>query len=441
VQVDKMGEIEDTGENIQQMEKNTGENIQKMEESDQNKYTPTTGSNNSLELADSELGSSMTSIPAGVIIVDPREVISSSTLAILDLDSSDHPENGGRRRSSVHSMSAKGRSKGKCDNFKGILLALLSTFTYSLSTVLLKILINRSNYHPFTVSVWRFQGMVIPSIFILARHLFVNRKNKKGTIWNSIFPVTNSRKALVFIIALILIRSVVSASSIVLQNYAVGLLNLADASVIVYSFPVFVIFMAHFILKERADLCAVFIAIFTFMGVVVVARPPLIFGDDDGFNEDTLKGTLFAVGSMLLFSVVYIIMRYLRDIHYSIIILVYGIVATIECVFLAWNAGVLDIPHGSEEWALAAGLILFTFLGQTLFVISLQFEQAGPVALMQTTDVIFSFINQFVFLQVVPDEISIGGALIVVTGVSLTTLRKWAKTLPEESRIRKYLFV
>jgi len=85
---------------------------------------------------------------------------------------------------------------------------------------------------------------------------------------------------------------------------------------------------------------------------------------------------------MLLATVVIIILRFLREVHYSIVTISYGILGSIECVTLAAIYGVLELPHGAHEWTLAVGLILFTFLGQTFLILALKFEQAGPVSLL-----------------------------------------------------------
>jgi hypothetical protein len=82
---------------------------------------------------------------------------------------------------------------------------------------------------------------------------------------------------------------------------------------------------------------------------------------------------------MLLATVVIIILRFLRDVHYSIVTALYGVLGSIEFVSLAAVYGVLQLPHGAHEWALAVGLILFTFLKQTFLILALKFEQADPV--------------------------------------------------------------
>jgi len=52
---------------------------------------------------------------------------------------------------------------------------------------------------------------------------------------------------------------------------------------------------------------------------------------------------------------------------------------------------------------LAIALGVIAFFGQSLFTIALKFEDAGPVALLRTSEVIFTFMWQIMFLAEIPD--------------------------------------
>ena len=66
-------------------------------------------------------------------------------------------------------------------------------------------------------------------------------------------------------------------------------------------------------------------------------------------------------------------------------------------------------------------------------------EQAGPVAIARTADIVFAFFWQVLFFNEIPNRYSIGGALLVTSSVLLTGLRKWAISLPESSSAKKSL--
>lgn len=63
-------------------------------------------------------------------------------------------------------------------------------------------------------------------------------------------------------------------------------------------------------------------------------------------------------------------------------------------------------------------------------------EQAGPVAIARSSDIVFAFVWQVWFFSEVPNWYSVGGAVLVMASVLLTALRKWAISLPEGSSLR-----
>lgn len=84
-------------------------------------------------------------------------------------------------------------------------------------------------------------------------------------------------------------------------------------------------------------------------------------------------------------------------------------------------------------------LALFSFGGQILLTLALQMEQAGPVAIARSADIVFAFIWEIIFFNEIPNKYSVGGAILVTSSVLLTGLRKWAISLPETSSVRKSL--
>ena len=65
--------------------------------------------------------------------------------------------------------------------------------------------------------------------------------------------------------------------------------------------------------------------------------------------------------------------------------------------------GVLELPRTGLDWILAVSLAVLAFAGQSFFTQALKYEEAGPVSLIRTSEVIFTFIWQAIFLSVAPD--------------------------------------
>lgn len=247
---------------------------------------------------------------------------------------------------------------------------------------------------------------------------------------------------------ILLLRCFVGTTGLMLSFYAFRHMPLADASVIIFSTPVFVAVFANLFLKEPCSLFNTFTIFLTLFGVVLITRPPLIFGDavpsliDDQVAEHdrhNVWGPIASIASTLFGANAYVTLRALKGIHFSVIMTNFGAFALCYTMIVSWFLGVLCWPYCNSDRWLVVALGVFSFLGQILLTISLQLEEAGPVAIARSADIVFAFIWQILFFKEIPNIYSVIGALIVTTSVVLTGLKKWSQTLPRESIVRKRL--
>lgn len=277
---------------------------------------------------------------------------------------------------------------------------------------------------------FRFVGVLLPAIPIL--------------IYNqqTVFP---KGKRLILVL-----RCFVGTTGLMLSFYAFRHMPLADASVIIFSTPVFVAIFARLFLKEPCGLFNVATVILTLIGVVLITRPSAIFGNsipsltDEQINDieqnaNGVWGPVSALLSTLFGASAYVTLRALKGLHYSVVMTNFGAFALIYTMIVTWSVDAMCWPYcGSERWLVIA-LGLFSFMGQILLTISLQIEQAGPVAIARSADIVFAFIWQIMFFKEVPNGYSIAGAILVTSSVVLTGLKKWTQSLPRESSVRRRL--
>ena len=76
-------------------------------------------------------------------------------------------------------------------------------------------------------------------------------------------------------------RVVLGVVSFGFYIYSLTLLPLSEASVLNMTVPVTAGIFAALILKEKYDLSLFLITIFSFMGVVMIAKPSFLFGDHE----------------------------------------------------------------------------------------------------------------------------------------------------------------
>lgn len=307
--------------------------------------------------------------------------------------------------------------------YLGLILATISSLFFSLCSVIVKWLVH---VHPMELAACRFVGVLLPTIPII--------------LWRNehLFPA--GKRLMLFL------RSVVGTTGLMLSFYAFRYMPLADASVVVFSVPVFVAIFACLFLKEPCGLFSVITVTLTLIGVVLITRPPFIFGSsipslasEQSNSPSNLWAAVAAFSATLFGANAYVLLRALKGLHFSVIMTNFGAFALIQTLGVSWELGALCWPQCGIERVLVVALALFSFGGQILLTLSLQLEQAGPVAIARSADIVFAFIWQVMFFEEIPNIYSIAGAVLVVSSVVLTGLRKWVLALPDNSLLKKRL--
>ncbi|XP_021959979.1 solute carrier family 35 member G1 isoform X2 [Folsomia candida] len=330
--------------------------------------------------------------------------------------------------------------------YGGMILTVTASVFFSLVTLMVKML-SAYGADQYGSSFWRYLGITIPTIPIFAfyecgpggksrREKSIKETGSPGSLFDTVWPIfkDDNWKTCIGLF----MRGLIGSSSVILRYYALQYLSIGDTSVITYSTPVLVTVMAHFFLGERCGVIPVIVSFTTLAGVVIVTKPPLLTGAES-FDTDTLIGTALACGSLFCSALIVIITRKIREVHFALMICVFGIIGVAQAAIMAHTLGHghLDVPTQLEDLLLTVGVATFSFFGQSAIVLALKFEQAGPVALLRSCDVIFGFILQFLVLHIVPDEWSSLGGIIVLTGVIIIASRKWIVTLDDDHCAKK----
>ncbi|VEN46646.1 unnamed protein product [Callosobruchus maculatus] len=307
--------------------------------------------------------------------------------------------------------------------YLGLILATLSSLFFSLCSVIVKWM---TDVDPMALAAYRYVGVLLPAIPIV-----IYRQEK-------VFPPGKR--------IMLLLRSFTGTASLMLSFYAFRHMPLADASVIVFSVPVFTGIFARMFLKEPCGLFNVFSVILTLIGVIFITRPTIIFGNMVNSLGDTgqrpeMWGAVAAFSATLFGANAYVLLRALKGIHFSVIMVNFGAFALCQCLLVTVIIGALCLPPCGLDRYLIVALAFFSFLGQILLTLALQMEQAGPVAIARSSDIVFAFMWQVLFFNEIPNKYSVGGAILVMSSVLLTGLRKWILAMPQDASIRRNLSV
>jgi drug/metabolite transporter (DMT)-like permease len=192
--------------------------------------------------------------------------------------------------------------------------------------------------------------------------------------------------------------------------YAVIHLPLADATVIQYTNPVFTALLAALFLSERMGGREVAFALAGLGGVVVMARPTLLFGGEAAALP--ALPVAVAVTGALFSAAAYTTVRALgRTETPAVVVFWFSMVSVVAAFPLALRGFVL--PRG-WEWGLLLGIGVATQLGQIFLTMGLREERAGPATAVAYLQIVFAAGLGFLFLAEVPDRWTGMGAAVIV---------------------------
>lgn len=302
----------------------------------------------------------------------------------------------------------KGSDKPKRCPGLGLFYAFLSTVFFSIIALLVKTI---EGLHAIEISAIRcfFQMLFVAPLLIYHKTGFLGPRDKR---------------------IYLVLRGFIGSNAMIMLFYAVQQMPLADATVIMFSNPVFTSLLAWIFLKERCTIWDCVFTVFTLTGVILIARPPFLFGKHlggiEGNYTNHIKGTVAAFAGAIGAAFTFVVLRKIgKSVHYYLSVWYYAVIGLMECIITVSVLGEWKIPScGRDRWLLMLIAVL-GIAGQSFLTKALQIEKAGPVALMRTVDVVLAFIFQFIFFNRAPTWWSLGGALCVVASTSGVALRKW----------------
>ncbi|XP_010746053.2 solute carrier family 35 member G1 [Larimichthys crocea] len=315
------------------------------------------------------------------------------------------------RPASREENAREGQEKPKRCPGLGLFYAFLSTVFFSIITLLVKTI---EGVHAIEISAIRcfFQMLFTMPLLIYHKTGFLGPRDKR---------------------IYLVLRGFIGSNAMILLFYAVQQMPLADATVIMFSNPVFTSLLAWIFLKERCTIWDCVFTVFTITGVILIARPPFIFGQHlrgiEGDYTNHIKGSIAAFAGAIGAAFTFVVLRKIgKSVHYYLSVWYYAVIGFIECIITVSILGEWKIPFcGRDRWMLMLIAVL-GIAGQTFLTKALQIEKAGPVALMRTIDVVLAFTFQFIFFNRAPTLWSLGGALCVVASTSGVALRKWCSS-------------
>jgi len=243
----------------------------------------------------------------------------------------------------------------------------------------------------------------------------------------------------------LLLRGSLGFTGFTCYYYAMSQLTLADATTIFFTAPLYTGILGYLFLKERISKFDIACTLVSVCGVIMIVRPPFIFGADSGDgSEDSgsdrtsntgtahTAGVIAAIMGSLFSACVYIAIRKVGPgVHPLVLVGYMGLVG----MFIAPLLSIIqpfELPPTAEAWLGLIGVGLISFIGQIFFNKGVQLEKAGPASMIRNLDVAFSFMWQITIQGIHPHTWSVIGAIIISASVVVMGVRKWKAEAKKE---------
>ena len=224
----------------------------------------------------------------------------------------------------------------------GIFFALLNALCFSLIPVIVKKL---QHIHPVGQTVWR----SLVNVFICALVLLVLRwlpSTRHLRVWAGIVDANGTVEWST--VGVVIGMGLLVITGMIFRVTALEYMTIADATVVTYIAIVFVLLLAHFILRESCTFSKSSTAALIILGACVIARPPFLTGASN-FDKNLLIGIGMKCAdgaAQAGYSVMY---RKWRHLHFAATLFIILIVGNVEATCAAFALQVFTLPTSTYD--------------------------------------------------------------------------------------------
>ena len=191
--------------------------------------------------------------------------------------------------------------------------------------------------------------------------------------------------------------------------WAVMHLPLADTTTFHFTNPVFGALLAALVLGEVLRKWEVLLVLLSLGGVIMIARPEILFGGGEGLPPlavgIALTGAVFSAAA-------YVTAKHLTKTNDPLVIVFYFALVSVLGSF-PFSLANFTTPVG-WEWVLLAGVGLGTLGGQVFLTKALQVEKAVRVMAVGYLQIVFAGILGVLLFSEIPDAWSVAGAGVII---------------------------
>lgn len=203
-------------------------------------------------------------------------------------------------------------------------------------------------------------------------------------------------------------RTFCGYSGVSLMFTAAALIPISDATALGFLNPIFGLFFAIPILKEKVGKLRWLATVIGFVGAMILIRPT---------NSTFDPGAIFAVIAALSIGLELVLIKFLtgKEKTVQILLINNAIGLTISTLVMInfWA------PPTMMQWILLAGIGIFMITTQTCNIYALRNADASFIVPFTFSTLIFVSIYDYLIFSSYPDYISVLGAAVIISGVGL----------------------
>ena len=204
------------------------------------------------------------------------------------------------------------------------------------------------------------------------------------------------------------LRGIYGAIGMVFNFGAVIMLPLAEWTTFSFSAPIFAVFLAIVLLKERVGPWRWSAVALGFVGIIIIANP--------GNGHIPLAGAAIALTAAFLVALISIQIRELSKTEQPLVIVFYF--AVISTVFAAPVLPFVFQAHDQLDWLILIGIGVTGIWGQLGITMALRLGKVSSVIVMDYSALVWATVLGLVLFDVLPPATTwIGAPLIVASGI------------------------
>ena len=235
---------------------------------------------------------------------------------------------------------------------------------------------------------------------------------------------------------------------VILQGFAIGFillcsyqslhfLPLGDAMAILFSSPIFTVILECIIFKKRMGIFKSFFTLTLLFGVVLVAKPVLIFGDTKTVTlpNDYYIGLLFAIGASLTAAIYIISVAKIKSEVSTSVLLTYSSICTI---FISILVGHIEMDQNvllhefkhylnmeSDQIAGYVGIAIMGLVATFMVTQSCKMADPSTISFVRSLEIVFAFCADYwMHGDTKIHPLSIAGASLIAFSVIVKPLEE-----------------